>query len=337
MTDPTALYRLRDGAYAPDLLVVAIAELDLFTMMEKAGAIDADGLCELLGLDARAVDVMVTYLAALGLLERGADGQLRVSRLAGEHLVAGSPLDLRAYFNSLRERPACAELLSVLRTGKPAPWASARTQQQWAQRLDDEAFAKQMTAAMDARASFLGPALAATLADLPARRVLDVGGGSGAYAWALIECLPQRRATVFERPPVDAAARRLLAERGYDDRIDVVAGDMFADHLPGGHDLHLFSHVLHDWSERHVRHLLSSSFAALTPGGWFIDHDTHVNDAKTGPLPVAEYSVLLMHSTPGKCWSLGELAAMLDDVGFTDIATQPTAADRTAIVAHKPG
>jgi hypothetical protein len=46
--------------------------------------------------------------------------------------------------------------------------------------------------------------------------------------------------------------------------------------------------------------------------------------------------VLLMYSTLGKCWSVGELAAMLADVGFTRIASRPTAGDRTAIVAHKP-
>ena len=46
--------------------------------------------------------------------------------------------------------------------------------------------------------------------------------------------------------------------------------------------------------------------------------------------------MLLMHSTPGKCWSIGELGAMLAETGFTDCACRPTAADRTAIVARKP-
>jgi len=32
-TDPTMLYRLRDGVYTPDFLNVAIAELDLFTWL----------------------------------------------------------------------------------------------------------------------------------------------------------------------------------------------------------------------------------------------------------------------------------------------------------------
>jgi 3-hydroxy-5-methyl-1-naphthoate 3-O-methyltransferase len=75
----------------------------------------------------------------------------------------------------------------------------------------------------------------------------------------------------------------------------------------------------------------------LEPGGSFVDHDTHINEAQTGPLPMAEYSVLLMHSTPGKCWSVGELAAMLGEEGFGDVATRTTAGDRTAVVARKPG
>ena len=47
--------------------------------------------------------------------------------------------------------------------------------------------------------------------------------------------------------------------------------------------------------------------------------------------------MLLMHSTPGKCWSLGELGAMLDDAGFVDVAWRATAGDRSAILARKPG
>ena len=335
MTDPTPLYRLRDGVYAADLLIVAIADLDLFTLVDEVGSVDAATLCERLGLDPRAADVMLTYLVALGLLERGPERRVRLSAMAAEHLVAGSPLDLRAYFGSLRERPACAELLAVLRTGEPAGWASAG--REWAERLDEPDFARRITAAMDARAAFLGPRLATALSDIPAHRVLDVGGGSGAYACALIDGRPGMRATVLERPPVDAAARTLLAGRGYADRVEVATGDMFADPLPAGHDLHLFSHVLHDWGEQQVRALLAASFAALPAGGWIVDHDTHIDERKTGPLPVAEYSVLLMHSTPGKCWSTGELAAMLTDAGFAGVESRATAADRTAIVARKYG
>jgi len=336
VTDPTMLYRLRDGVYAPDLLIVAIAELDLFTRLRERGPIEFQGLCEQLELDARATDVMVTYFVALGLLERASDGRIMVSGMAADHLVAWSRYDLRSYFGSLRERPACVELLNVLRTGERAAWASAAAAQAWEARLDDLEFARRMTAAMDARGAFLGPALADVLSDVSPRRALDIGGSSGIYACALVDRHPQLQATVLERPPVDQAARMLLVDRGYSGRVDVVAADMFSDPFPTGYDLHLFSHVLHDWGEEQVRQLFAASFAALSPGGWLIDHDTHINAEKTGPLPVAEYSVLLMHSTPGKCWSVGELEAFLEQTGFTDVTYRPAAADRTAVLARKP-
>lgn len=76
---------------------------------------------------------------------------------------------------------------------------------------------------------------------------------------------------------------------------------MFTDPLPDGHDVHLFSQVLHDWDAEQVAHLPAASFSALPAGGWLLDHDTHIDADKRGPLPVAEYSVLLMHSTFGNC------------------------------------
>jgi 3-hydroxy-5-methyl-1-naphthoate 3-O-methyltransferase len=106
--------------------------------------------------------------------------------------------------------------------------------------------------------------------------------------------------------------------------------------MPDGYDVHLFSHVLHDWSEPEVRTLLQRSFDALPPGGLFVDHDAHVDRDKSGPLAVAEYSVLLMHSTRGKCWSFGELEAMLSDAGFAQVAVAETAADRSVVTARKP-
>ncbi|HEX2063101.1 MAG TPA: methyltransferase, partial [Acidimicrobiales bacterium] len=103
-----------------------------------------------------------------------------------------------------------------------------------------------------------------------------------------------------------------------------------------GHDLHLLSHTLHDWGEERVRDILERSFAALSPCGWLVDHDTHLNGDKTGPLPVARYSVLLMHTTSGRCWSVAELEALLVEVGFTDVEQRPAAGDRSIVMARKP-
>jgi hypothetical protein len=72
-------------------------------------------------------------------------------------------------------------------------------------------------------------------------------------------------------------------------------------------DVHLFSNVLHDWDKDRVELLLEKSFAVLPKGGMIIVHDDHINAEKTGPLPVAEYSALLMTITEGKCYSEKEM------------------------------
>jgi 3-hydroxy-5-methyl-1-naphthoate 3-O-methyltransferase len=346
--DPMVLYRVRDGVYAPDLLIAAVAEFDLFSWLVRREPVTAARMCAELGLATRPADVLLTYCAALGLIDRdlSRNDEVTTTALARTHLVQGSPFDLRAYYTSLGERPACRELAEVLRTGVPSAWAStadsaepssgAPRPQDWSGRLDHVDFAARITAAMDARGAFLAPALAAVLDDLPAQQVLDVGGSSGIYACALLDRRPGARAAVFERPPVDAAARTLLADRGYHRRCEIFTGDMFTDALPAGYDLHLYSHVLHDWDTDHVAALLAASYTALPPGGWWVDHDTHLDADKRGPLPIAEYSVLLMHSTPGKCYSVAELTDLAHQIGFVDIEHRPTTGDRSAILARKP-
>jgi len=52
-----------------------------------------------------------------------------------------------------------------------------------------------------------------------------------------------------------------------------------------------------------VEQLLAKSYAALAPGGTIVVHGAHIHAAKTGPLPVAAYSALLMTISEGKCYS----------------------------------
>ena len=96
--DPTVLYRVRDGVYATDLLIAAVARFDLFSWLAGRGPVPADGLRAGLGLAERPTDVLLTYCAALGVVDRDVEAGDRVALTElGRHLVAGSPFDLRPY------------------------------------------------------------------------------------------------------------------------------------------------------------------------------------------------------------------------------------------------
>jgi len=332
---PSDIVATVDGMYASDLIAAVVTEFDLFTWLAGRQRADTEEIATHFGLDERAVDVTVTYLVAAGLLHRLADHSVEPTKIARSHLVAGTgPDDLRLYFGMARERPGCLELVDVLRTGDPAPFGSARRGQQWLARMATTPFANQFSAGMDARGRFLAPHVAKALAGVDYRRVLDIGGSTGAYSCAMVDASAGSTATVLELPTVVDLSRTLIHERGFSERVDVVAGDMF-EPLPTGYDVHFYSHVLHDWDGASIHRLAANSYAALPSGGWLVDHDVHINDDKTGPLAAAAFSIWMMHVTRGKCWSRPELARIFSAVGFTDIADHPTTAGCTAIVARK--
>lgn len=331
-TDPTILYRSRDGLYAADMLIAALRGLDFFTWLEsQPGTIDE--IAARLGLHRRPVDVMSTLFVAMGLLER--DGAtLRTTTVAREHLVAGSPWFMGPYFPKISDRPIAGDLLQVLRTNVPARFASRGGEDDWHRAMETEAFAEEFLAVMDVRGRLTAQALAKNIADLPDRRLLDIAAGSGIFACSLAAHLSGLRATVLEKPPVDAIARRAIQARGFGDRVDVIGANMLEDPFPAGYDIHLFSNVLHDWDEDVVQRLVSKSAKALAAGGAIIVHDAFLNADKTGPLSMAGYSVLLMHSTQGRCYSIKEMESWLRAAGFHPPVLLPTAVGWSALMAR---
>jgi SAM-dependent methyltransferase len=333
MTDPTSVYRWRDGLYAADLLTCALVHLDLFSWLAERPS-DRARICSHYKIAERPTDVMLTLFVAMGYLERRGE-VFSATPLAKEHLVRKSPFFLGPYYASLKSRPVCEDFLQVLLTDKPANWGSFKSEKDWARAMEDEAFANNFTAAMDCRGVYLGQALAAAHDLKRRRKVLDIAGGSGIYACALVARWENLSAAVYEKSPVDKVARRAIEERGYSDRVEVISGDMFKEELPGGFDVHLISNVLHDWNEKTVRELLRKSHAALAHDGLLIIHDVHINATKSGPLPNAAYSAMLMHATEGKCYSESELHPILLDLGFRELKFTETAADRSTISAVK--
>jgi hypothetical protein len=332
-TDPTSIYRYRDGLYAADLLTAAICHLDLFNWLSSHPS-DQKEICRSLGLQQRPVDVMLTLFTAMGLVRR--DGEIyRLTELANEHVRQSSLWCIAPYFASVKDRPVCVDMVEVLRTGKPTRWASLQNGKEWASAMENPQFASQFTAAMDSRGVYLAPPLAERLDCASYHRLLDVAGGSGIYACAVVARHPHLRATILEKPPVDRLTSRLLSERGFAEKVAVQAGDMFQDPFPDGCDIHVFSNVLHDWDVPQVEQLLAKSFASLEREGMIAIHDAHINAAKTGPLSVAAYSALLMTITEGKCYSEKEMADLLCGAGFSNVEYHPTVADRSVITAIK--
>jgi demethylspheroidene O-methyltransferase len=138
--------------------------------------------------------------------------------------------------------------------------------------LDDEAvraFEASMTAGCAPIVEALREARGAVFNSAP-RRWLDVGGGDGTIAEALLrEHLPLS-CDVFNLPSVAGLVTARARKAGLEGRLGFVAGDFLNGPLPIGYDILSFIRVLHDWPAEVARLMLRRAKEALPPGGRII-------------------------------------------------------------------
>jgi SAM-dependent methyltransferase len=266
----------------------------------------------------------------LGLLSVDAEGRVGLTELASEHLAPGAEFDVGGYVGLAAESPGVLEMVERLKTNRPAgqhedgPGAAFIYREGLESAMERESSARQLTLALAGRARNVAPVLAERYPLSDARRVLDVGGGTGIYGIAWLQKHPELTAVVWDRPEVLKVAREMAESFGVADRLETVPGDMFADPVPEGADVILLSNVLHDWDVATCRDLVARCAAALPSGGRLLIHDVFLNDALDGPLPVALYSAALFGMTEGRAYSAREYRGWLAEAGLTPGEVVPT-------------
>jgi spermidine synthase len=95
------------------------------------------------------------------------------------------------------------------------------------------------------------------------RRVVDVGGGEGAFLIELAKRNPHLSGTVLELPRVADRARQKVKREHLEDRIIVSEGSFF-EAIPQGADAYVLSAILHDWPDDQALMILRACRAAMS-------------------------------------------------------------------------
>ncbi|MGC5663464.1 methyltransferase [Micromonospora sp. WMMD723] len=338
MITPTPLMHLVAGVWGFKTLAVGV-EFGLFTRLAGGRTVTVAEAAVEFGLDERPADLLLSASASLGLLDKAGDGY-RNSALAEQFLVEGRPYYFGAQvrYSDLRTYLPWHRVGEALRGNRPLTW-DPQQQDSLFDTTDPELVA-QFWDAMFATSRFTARALADAYDFGAHRRLLDVGGGAGAFPIEFCLRLPELRATILDLPHVCVRAGERIAEAGLTDRIGTVAGDFLADPaLPDGHDVILLSMILHDWDEPTNRALLARCHAALPPGGVIVISELLLNDERTGPPEAALMGMnMLVETEGGKNYSGAEYRRWLTDAGFVDVRTVPFEAPGAngAVLARRP-
>ncbi|GAB2620591.1 methyltransferase [Streptomyces capparidis] len=319
---PLPLMRMATAFWSFRALVSA-HELGLFDRLSATGGATAPELAREWGTDMRPTQILLTACTALELLVKDGD-RYRNSEMAETYLVPDKPYYFGGWLMMSEKliHPASLKLLDAVRTNSPVMTADDERQSPFAD--PDERTRTLVWDGMHALSSFTARALSQVADFSGVRRLLDVGGGSGAYGIELCRRHPGLRTTVYDIAPACAVAQKKAAEAGLTERIDVHTGDFFRDaELPRGHDAVLLSLVLHSWAEEQDLEILRKCHRALPSGGRVFISELLLDDELTGPIQPALMSLNMLTHTRGRSYSGAEYTRWLTGTGFTDVRVLP--------------
>jgi predicted O-methyltransferase YrrM len=202
--------------------------------------------------------------------------------------------------------------------------------------MEAEDSARHFTLALAGRAKNVAPALADAVSMSDSKLLLDLGGGTGIYTYALLQKNPHLRAIILDRPEVLKVASEMGKAYGVLERCELISGDMFVTEFPSGADTILLSNILHDWDIPECQRLVDRCAEAIPSGGRVLIHDVFLNDTMDGPLPIALYSASLFSFTEGRAYSAAEYRSMLESAGLTPTDVVPTLVHCGVLAGTKP-
>jgi hypothetical protein len=235
---------------------------------------------------------------------------------------------LAVFFGRPEVWRAWGELLNGIRTGECA-FNQVHGVSAWEYRVRNPEAGAAFDAAMTGRSRLEADATLAAYDFGQFTRVVDVGGGRGAFIAALLAKCRQARGVLFDQPQVVAHADSVLQAAGVFDRCDIVGGNIFEE-VPAGGDGYLLKHILMDWDDQEALTILQACRRAIVEAGKLIVIDPVIAPPNQGV--EAKLLDLGMLVTPGgKARTRDELSALFHRAGFRLSGVWPVRVDLAII------
>ncbi|MEL6921128.1 MAG: methyltransferase, partial [Pseudomonadota bacterium] len=149
------------------------------------------------------------------------------------------------------------------------------------------------------------------------KRLIDVGGGNGAFVSEAAKRWNTLQVGIVDLPAVADNARRRLAASDFADRLTIYGGSFFDDPIPTDADCYSLIRVLYDHSDVAALSILRNVRAAMQPGETLIIGEPMAGDRAGERLVQAYFAFYLLAMQSGKCRSAKQLQQMLHRAGFS--------------------
>jgi (2Fe-2S) ferredoxin/SAM-dependent methyltransferase len=295
--------------YWPSRGILTALELDIFTAV--GGGANAEQIGRKIHANARAVGMLLNALVALGLLSKTGDVYSNTPESA-RFFVQGSKDNHRnglLHIANIWHR--WSTLTDAVRLGRRIPTDRDNTPE----------WTRDFIAAMQRSAKERAPHVVKALGTAGVRRILDLGGGSGAYSIAFAKAGPEVRCEILDLPEVVPLTADYVSRAGVSAQVSIRSGDMLQDDFGNDYDVIMLNAICHMFSEEQNQDIFRRAHHALAPNGRLVVQDFILNPDKTGPQHAALFSLnMLVATDAGASYSELEYTQWMKAAGFPEVS-----------------
>ena len=294
-------------AFMPSRSVLTALELDVFTAVASGSS--PEQVADKIHADSRATEMLLNALVSLQLLDKR-DGRFFNTPVSARFFSEGSRDNARGgLIHTAHLWHRWSTLTECVLAG-----SSVET------RSHEDNWVKAFIAAMDRNAKERAGTVVKAIGTSGIKRMLDLGGGSGAYSIAFAQAIPGLKSEILDLAEVIPLAQENVRKAGLADRITTRVGDMLRDPLGENYDLILVSAICHMFSPDENRELFQQAYKALAPKGQMVVQDLILEPNKTAPRAAALFSLnMLVGTRAGSSYSEPEYASWLCGAGLSDV------------------
>ncbi len=306
-TLPEHLEQMMRG-YMPARCLLTALELDVFTAVGDGA--NAEKIGGRIGASTRGIGMLLNALVGLGLLSKSGDE------------YKNTPETSRFFVQRSKDnhRNGLLHLANIWHRWSTLTEAVCRGTRISLNRGNTPEWTQSFIAAMQRNARDRAQQIVKALGAAGVRRILDLGGGSGAYSIAFAQAFPEVHCEILDLPEVVPLTAEYVNKAGVSAQISVRAGDMLHDELGSGYDLVMLNAICHMFSEEQNRILFRRAHQVLNRNGRLAVQDFILNSDKTRPVHAALFSLNMLVSTDaGACYSEVEYSRWMDAAGFSDV------------------
>jgi len=295
-------------AYADSRTLITGVDLDVFTYLGSK-SLTAKTIAQKSLTSPEGMELLLNALVGMGVLAKRGD-RFRNTPLSRTYLDATGPRSITNFLWLAGQHwEDWMGLTQAIKKGRGAASPQAP---------DDPVFRRRFAKALHERSFYITPKLIRHIHLGKAKSLLDLGGGAGSYAFALIRKTPGLHATIFDRPAAVKVARAEAKRVGLSKRVTVVGGDLFTHDYGGPYDVVFYSNVIHIYGPKENLQILKKVRRSLRPGGKLIIVEYFLEPDRAHPPDVSSFALMMyLFTESGRCYTWEELTRWLKPMGFS--------------------